>query len=378
MAQGRSDFWELERTNRRETAELVAVFLVLFCALGFGLDFVIGTLRIIDGHLVGFPVLTIAALVIGSIQALASFYGGAGLVLASVHARPLIPDSPNQQMVIDVVQEMAVAAQMPVPRAYIIDDEAPNAFATGRDPQHSVICVTQGLVDTMDREELQGVLGHEMAHIRDYDIRTMMMIAVLVGGIAMLADFVYRWMWFGGFGGGGGRRGGGRDEGGSAGMLIVVAVFILAALAPIFSQLIAMAVSRQREYLADAASVEFTRNPRALLRALERIAQTESPLKTASRGVAHLFIVNPLEGAQEDDEGLLDNLLSTHPPLSRRIARLHALLGEASPAAPADAAAAAQSASISQPRDSSAGVFLWIVLGLALGTIVAALVVLLQ
>jgi heat shock protein HtpX len=281
-------------------------------------------------------------------------------------------------MVIDVVQEMATAAQMPVPRAYIIDDEAPNAFATGRDPQHSVICVTQGLVDTMDREELQGVLGHEMAHIRDYDIRTMMMIAVLVGGVAMLADFVYRWMWFGGFGGGGGRRGGSRDEGGNAGALIAIAVLVLAVLAPIFSQLIAMAVSRQREYLADAASVEFTRNPRALLRALERIAQTESPLKTASRGVAHLFIVNPLEGAQEDDEGLLDNLLSTHPPLSRRIARLHALLGEAPPAAPADAAAAAQSANISQPSDSSSGVFLWIVLGVALGTIVAALVVLLQ
>jgi len=373
MAQGRSDFRELERTNRRETVELVAVFLVLFCALGFGLDFVIGTLRVIDGRLIGFPVLTIAALVIGSIQALASFYGGAGMVLASVHARPLMPDSPKHQMVIDVVQEMAVAAQMPVPHAYIIDDEAPNAFATGRDPQHSVICVTQGLVDTMDREELQGVLGHEMAHIRDYDIRTMMMIAVLVGGVAMLADFVRRWMWYGGFGGGG-RRGGSRDEGGNAGALIALAVLVLAVLAPIFSQLIAMAVSRQREYLADAASVEFTRNPRALLRALERIAQTESPLKAASRGAAHLFIVNPLEGAQEDDEGPLDNLLSTHPPLSRRIARLHALLGEAPPAAPADA----QSANVSQPRDSSASVFLWIVLGVALGTIVAALVVLLQ
>src|SRR6266852_6175835 len=370
MAQGRSDFRELERTNRRETVELVAVFLVLFCALGFGIYFVIGTLRVIDGRLIGFPVLTIAALVIGSIQALASFYGGAGMVLASVHARPLMPDSPKHQMVIDVVQEMAVAAQMPVPHAYIIDDEAPNAFATGRDPQHSVICVTQGLVDTMDREELQGVLGHEMAHIRDYDIRTMMMIAVL-------ADFVRRWMWYGGFGGGG-RRGGSRDEGGNAGALIAIAVLVLAVLAPIFSQLIAMAVSRQREYLADAASVEFTRNPRALLRALERIAQVESPLKTAWRGVAHLFIVNPIEGAQEDDEGLLDNLLSAHPPLSRRIARLHALLGEAPPAAPADAAAAEQSANVSQPRDSSPSVFLWIVLGVALGTIVAALVVLFQ
>ena len=379
MAQGRSDFWELERTNRRETAELVAVFLGLFCALGFGLDFVIGALRIVDGRLTGFPVLTIAALVIGSIQALASFYGGASLVLASVHARPLMPDSLNQQMVLDVMREMAVAAQMPVPRAYIIDDEAPNAFATGRDPQHSVICVTQGLVDVMDREELQGVLGHEMAHIRDYDIRTMMMIAVLVGGVAMLADFARRWIWFGGFGGGsGGRRGGSRDEGGNAGALIAIAVLVLAVLAPIFSQLIAMAVSRQREYLADAASVEFTRNPRALLRALERIAQTESPLKTASRGVAHLFIVNPLEGAQEDDEGFLDNLLSTHPPLSRRIARLHALLGEALPAAPADAAAVAQLGNVTQSSSSSAGVFLWIVMGLALGTIVAALVVLLQ
>ena len=151
-----------------------------------------------------------------------------------------------------------------------------------------------------------------------------------------------------------------------------------AAVAPLFSQLLAMAVSRQREYLADAASVEFTRNPRALLRALERIAQTESPLKTASRGVAHLFIVNPLEGAQEDDEGLLDNLLSTHPPLSRRIARLHALLGEALPAAPADAAAIEQSGNVSHSSSSSAGVFLWIVMGLALGAIVAALVVLLQ
>ena len=118
------------------------------------------------------------------------------LVLASVHARELTPDTPKHQMVLDVVREMALAARMPVPKAYMIDDPAPNAFATGRDPEHSVICVTQGLVDKMDREELQGVLGHEMAHVRDYDIRTMMMIAVLVGGIAMLADFVYRSMWY--------------------------------------------------------------------------------------------------------------------------------------------------------------------------------------
>jgi heat shock protein HtpX len=339
MAEPHDSFWQLERTNRRETALLVIVFVILFTALGCGLDFVFGNLRVVDGHIIGAPVLTVIALVIGSIQSLLSYFGGAALVLASVHARPLVADAaneqtpltPKEQMVVDVVGEMALAARMPVPRAYIIDDPAPNAFATGRDPRHSVICVTRGLVDEMDREELQGVIGHEMAHVRDYDIRTMMMIAVLVGGIAMLADFVYRWAWFGGFGAGGGGRGD-RDSsnggGGNAGALIAIAVFILAALAPIFSQLLAMGVSRQREYLSDAASVEFTRNPRALLRALEHLAQTESPLKNASRGTAHLFIVNPLEGADNHGEGFFANLLSTHPPLSKRIARLRALAGE--------------------------------------------------
>jgi len=335
MPQGHADFRELERANRRDTGMLVVVFLALFCALGFGLDILVGALKIANGRLTGFPVLTIAALIIGSVQALISYYGGGALVLMSAHARALMPDSPKHQMVLDVVREMALAARMPVPRAYVINDPAPNAFATGRDPAHSVICVTQGLIDEMDREELQGVIGHEMAHIRDFDIRTMMMIAVLVGGVAMLADFVLRWSFYGGFGG----RSGGRDRGDSeAGAIIVILVFVLAILAPLFSQLIAMAVSREREYLADASSVEFTRNPRALLRALEHIAQTESPLSNATRGIAHLFIVNPLEGAGESGEGFFDNLLSTHPPLPRRIARLHALLGEQATSAATGAA----------------------------------------
>jgi heat shock protein HtpX len=194
----------------------------------------------------------------------------------------------------------------------------------------------------MDREEVQGVLAHEMAHVRDYDIRTMMMIAVLVAGIAMLADFVYRSMWYTG-GGGGGRSSRGRDDdnsGGNAGALIGILVLVLAVLAPFFAQLLAMAVSRQREYLADAASVEFTRNPRALLRALERIAETESPLRNASRGTAHMFIVNPLQGARDDDEGFFANLFSTHPPLRRRIERLRAMLGEVGGEAPSTGAAA--------------------------------------
>jgi heat shock protein HtpX len=335
MSAARAGFWELERRNRRESAILVAVFVALFTLLGFGLDFRFGDLAIVNGTLTGFPALTLVALTFAIFQALLSYYGGASLVLASVQARELTPDTPQHQMVLDVVREMALAARMPVPKAYLMNDPSPNAFATGRNPNHSVVCVTQGLIDTMDREEVQGVLGHEMAHVRDYDIRTMMMIAVLVAGVAMLADFVYRSMWYTGTVGGGSSSRDDDSRSGNGGALIGILVLVLAVLAPLFAQLLAMAVSREREYLADAASVEFTRNPRALLRALERIAQTESPLRNASRGTAHMFIVNPLQGARDDDEGLFANLFSTHPPLGRRIERLRALLNETGGQTPA-------------------------------------------
>ena len=322
-----SDFRALETTNRRETVMLVAVMILILAALGFGLDVWSGAIRISQGQVYGFPILTIFALIFGGVQAIVSFYAGAQLVLLSVHARTLTPDTLQHQQVLDVINEMAIAAQMPVPRAYIMDDPAPNAFATGRDPQHSVICVTQGLVDHMDREELQGVIGHEMSHIRDYDIRTMMIVAVMVGGIAMLSDFFFRMMFYSS-GRGGGRSSNGKNDGGGALVLVYIATLILAVVAPILSHLVAMAISRQREYLADASSVEFTRNPRALLRALEEIAKSESPLKAGTSGTAHLFIVNPREGLREDKEGFLDNLLSSHPPLGKRIERLRGLLGQ--------------------------------------------------
>ena len=326
-----SDFRALEATNRRETVMLVAVMILILAALGFGLDVWSGAIHISQGRVSGFPVLTIFALIFGGVQALVSFYGGAQLVLLSVHARALTPDTLQHQQVLDVINEMAIASQLPVPRAYIMDDPAPNAFATGRDPQHSVICVTQGLVEQMDREELQGVIGHEMSHVRDYDIRTMMIVAVMVGGIAMLSDFFFRMMFYSG-GRGGGRSSDSKNNDGGALALIYIATLILALVAPIFAKLVAMAISRQREYLADASSVEFTRNPRALLRALERIAQTESPLKAGTSGTAHLFIVNPREGLREDKEGFFDNLLSSHPPLAKRIERLQGLLGQATQA----------------------------------------------
>jgi heat shock protein HtpX len=343
-----ANFRELEKRNRRSTFFLIAVFIPLFAALGLGLDFLAGDLRFRDGTLIGFPFLTIAAMIFACIQTMVSYFGGTGLILLSVHARELTPATVKDQIVLDVINEMAIAARMPVPKAYVMDDPAPNAFATGRDPKHSVVCVTQGLIDQMDREELQGVLGHEMSHVADYDIRTMMMVAVLVGGIAMLSDFFFRWSFYGGMG----RRSSRDNDSGNnnAGAIIAIAVIVLAILAPILSQLIAMAVSRQREYLADASSVEFTRNPRALLRALEHIAQVESPLKEGTRGTAHLFIVSPLADDRPGDadgtsrsmdavrdknsDGFFANLLSTHPPLNKRIERLRAMLGASAPADP--------------------------------------------
>ncbi|HVA77399.1 MAG TPA: M48 family metallopeptidase [Candidatus Binataceae bacterium] len=334
MSPAATDFRALETTNRRQTVVLVAVMMTILVAFGFLLDCWAGSVAIVNGRLVGFPVLTVAALAFGTVQALTSFYAGASLVLMSVHAHPLSPDSIEHKTVLDVISEMAIASRLPVPAGYVIDDPSPNAFATGRDPHHSALCVTQGLIDQMDREELQGVIGHEMSHIADYDIRTMMMVAVMVGGIAMLSDFVFRMMFFTGGRGGRGGRGGSSDRGDNGGgALLAVAVIVLAAVAPIIAQLVAMAVSRQREYLADASSVEFTRNPRALLRALEKIAQVESPLKEGTAGTAHLFIVNPREGLKDDDEGFFDNLLSTHPPLNKRIERLRAMAGAAQAAA---------------------------------------------
>ena len=313
-----SDFRALERQNRRDTVVLIGAFIVLFLLIGCAFDFLAGTLQIHQGRIYGAPIFVVLALIFASVQSTVSYFAGAPLILLSVHAQPLTPDSPKHQMVLDVIQEMALASRLPVPKAYFIPDPAPNAFATGRNPEHSVVCVTQGLIDNMDREELQGVIGHEMSHIADYDIRTMMMVAVLVGGIAMLSDFMVRASFF---------SSRGRDSDRNDGGIIVILMIVLAVLAPMLSQLIAMAVSREREYLADASAVEFTRNPRALLRALQRIAETESPLKEGVRGTAHLFIVNPLAANADDDGGFFANLLSTHPPLRKRIERLQAMLG---------------------------------------------------
>ncbi len=352
MGEERDTFGQLEQANRRKTVELVAVFVLIYAVCGSGLDLIFHTFRIVNHQLTGLPWLTIAAVLIASTQAVWAWYRGSSIVISAVQGDDLTPASVKEQAVVDVVSEMALAARMPMPRVCVMEDPAPNAFAAGRDPEHSVICVTRGLIDQLDREELQGVIAHEMAHIRGHDTRVTQMAVVMVGGFALLS-------------GSGLRMAAAIREAAIPFVgILLIPIFILGAVGWCFSKAVAIALSRQREYLADAAAVEFTRNPTALIRALEHIARIESPLKAALRGVAPLFIVDPFECGGSGWTEYLDEVariesqqdmtkeqrdaqvasfvvkgmpqisfqsrFSSHPPLHDRIARLRALLHEPS------------------------------------------------
>ena len=219
----------------------------------------------------------------------------------------------------NVVDEMAIASGLPRPKVYVVPDADPNAFATGRDPAHASLAVTRGLLDALDREELQGVVAHEMSHIRNFDIRVMTIVAALVGAVALLADWARRGMMWGG----GRRRDRDDDRGGGAAGIILFAVWLIAILiAPLLAQLLAMMVSRRREYLADASGAELTRNPLGLARALEKIESAAAPTAAVNRGTAHLCIADPLGRSINVREGAWANLFASHPPMAARIAAL--------------------------------------------------------
>ena len=249
-----------------------------------------------------------------------------------MHAREIGPEDDTQ--LYNVVDELRIAAGLPMPRVFLIEDSALNAFATGRDPTHAAVAITQGLREKLPRDELQAVLAHEMSHVRHLDIRFSMLMATMVGLIVFACDAFWRMVWYsrmGGVGGVGGRRGrrssGGRSDGSSGIILIVIAIaVVLSILAPIIARIIQMAYSRQREYLADAGAVELTRDPEALARALARIAGDDEPLvEVANRGTAHMFIANPLKKMRQAHNNL-DSLFASHPPMDKRIARILALL----------------------------------------------------
>jgi heat shock protein HtpX len=311
-----STFYSEESANRRSSFLLVLVVIAFLGLLGFAIGYAIGYA---NGDPVVWAIGALAiAIAFGVLSAIGSYYGGDQLVLASSHAREV--DAQQAPQLFDVVGEMATAAGVPMPKVYIIDDPSPNAFATGRDPQHSSIAVTSGLLQKMNREELQGVIGHEMSHVRNYDIRYTLIVGVLVGSIALLAQLFLRYtFWFGG----GRRSGNDNNSGGGLAILFLVIGVVMAILAPIFTALVQMAVSRQREYLADASSVELTRNPHGLENALAKLASDNEPLHSANGATQHLYIANPLKKL-----GGGSSLLSTHPPIVDRINRLRQLTGD--------------------------------------------------
>jgi heat shock protein HtpX len=208
-----------------------------------------------------------------------------------------------------------------MPRVYVIDDTAPNAFATGRDPKHASVAITTGLLDKLDREELQGVMGHELSHVRNYDIRFALLVAVLVGSIALMSDFFLRFSFWGGMSR---SRRDDRDGGNGLQAVMAVVAIVLSILAPIASRLVQLAVNRQREFLADASSVQLTRNPYGIERALAKISEDQEVLEAANRATQHMYFTNPIKRFEERSKGLF----STHPATLDRINRLRKLTGD--------------------------------------------------
>ena len=319
----RTDFAAAARANRKATRWLVIILMLTLVILGYLLGWSVQALSInfpegVEGiwFVSRWGVLAALGLfVVGVVWSWISFKKGDRIVLRMTGANEVTRDEEPQLH--NVVEEMAIAAGVRKPRVYVIETDALNAFATGMHPARASIGVTRGLLDTLNREELQGVVGHEMGHIVNWDIRYATAVGVIVGLIALISDGALRSLRYSG------RSRSSNNRGGGGAVVIVLFLLIFAALAPIFSRLVQMAVSRQREFLADATSVRLTRHPEGLIAALEKLALNARPFKGANQATQHMFIVNPFRNFSEK----ANRLFATHPPLERRMARLRNLGG---------------------------------------------------
>lgn len=290
-------------SNRRQSILLSIIFIFLILALGYLFDVIYGQSNYLGLWL---------AIFISFGMTLISYFAGDKIALATSGAKPIT--KAENVYLYNMVENLCITAGVPAPKVYLIEDSAINAFATGRDPQHASVAVTRGALEKLANEELEGVLAHELSHIKNYDIRFMMLVAVLVGAIAILANSFLRVRWLGQ------RRSNERDSG-QLGVVLLIAGIVLAVLSPLIAELIKMAVSRRREFLADASGALLTRYPEGLARALEKIAAENQPLVKASTATAHLFIANPFGTSSK-----FRIIFSTHPPIEERIKQLRAMI----------------------------------------------------
>jgi heat shock protein HtpX len=281
---------------------LFVIGIVYIFMRGFGFDHGSGL------GMVGF------ALIITGLMNFASYFWSDKIVLGVSHAKPL--QKKDNPQLYRLVENLTIAAGLPLPKIYIIEDSAPNAFATGRDPKHAAIAFTTGILEKLNKQELEGVAAHELSHVGNRDTLVMTVVSVLVGTIALLADFFMRSMWFGGH----------NDRDSKGNQLFLILAIVASILAPIIATLIQLAVSRRREYLADASGVLLTRHPSGLASALRKISGDREPLEVANRGTAHLYIINPLKG--KDVTGFMVGLFNTHPPIEARIKALQEMEGK--------------------------------------------------
>jgi heat shock protein HtpX len=299
--------YEQIAANKRKTVLLILGAIVLLGAVGYALG-----LWAAGSGIYGL----VGAVALAIVLSLGAYFGGDRLVLASTRAREVKPQ--EQARLHNIVEGLSIAAGIPKPRVYVIPEQAPNAFATGRDPEHSSVAVTEGLLATMNRVELEGVIGHELSHVVDRDILVGTIVATLVGAVVLISEFFLRSWWWGGFRG---RRGGDRSGGGIEAIVFAIGLVLLV-LAPIIGQIIRLAVSRQREFLADAQGALLTRYPPGLASALRKIgAASAIPMRSANNATAHLWLSQPSR-IQGEGIGPLEKLFNTHPPIEERIRRL--------------------------------------------------------
>jgi heat shock protein HtpX len=312
---GRKDLVAQIGANKRRTLYLMAGFLLLItgAVAAFSIIFAYG------------PAFIVIAVIVALGLVWGSYFYSDRVAIAAARAVPADPTQYRQLH--DIVEELCIGVGLPKPAVYIVDDPAPNAFATGRNPQHSAVAVTSGLLQTMNRTELEGVLAHELSHVHNYDILVSTIAVTLVGFIALLADFGLRLLLFGGLGGRG------RDnEGGDAAIFILALSIFFLILAPIAAKLMQFAISRRREALADVSGVYITRNPEGLIHALEKLRDNPTVVHHAPAATAHMWIESPLDKKSRDAHGWFNRLFETHPPIEQRIEALQEVEGSMPPA----------------------------------------------